>query len=255
MLSTENTSDSCVKLIDFGCAQVTTTNKQEPGVVGLTTAYASPEMLSLPPNKRKRIDPPLDMWALGIILHIMLVGCHPFDIAGDATDTEIAELVTAREPPVTLELDSSFTEHLSPSAMDLIRRLLERDPKKRITASEMLEHPWIKGETTRKEKISGSDKKLSKLRVFKSRLEAKVFEDIVSWADTVEDDNVAVRTSLIERSFRKLDAEQKGKQQRESNLVPVLIGRSQIYMFLCVVNEWFRFGKGLEEADRVKCSN
>lgn len=73
MLSTENTSDAVVKLIDFGCAQVTQSEDEEPGVVGLTAAYSSPEMLSLPPKKRKRIDPPLDMWALGIILHIMLV--------------------------------------------------------------------------------------------------------------------------------------------------------------------------------------
>lgn len=212
MLSTENTSDAVIKLIDFGCAQVDTSQKATPGVVGLTTAYASPEMLAIPPGRRKRIDPPLDMWALGVILHIMLVGCHPFDLTGDAPDEDIATLVTLKETPPTLDIDSPLTEHLSDSAMDLIRRLLEWDPKKRITARQMLEHPWIKGETTRKEKITGSDKKLSKFRVFKSSLEAKVFEDIVSWADTAESDNsnAAQRTSLIERSFRKLDEEQKG---------------------------------------------
>jgi len=59
MLSTENTSDSVIKLIDFGCAQVTKSSAEEPGVVGLTAAYSSPEMLALPANQRKRIDPPL----------------------------------------------------------------------------------------------------------------------------------------------------------------------------------------------------
>jgi serine/threonine protein kinase len=201
MLSTENTSD----------AVVTQSEDEQPGVVGLTEAYASPELLKLAPRERKRIDPPLDMWALGIILHIMLVGCHPFDTTGDVSETKIAKLVAANSTPATLQEDSPLTEHLSESAVDLIKRLLEWDPKKRITASEMLEHPWVRGTTARKDKMSGSDKKLSKFRVFKSRLEAKVFEDIVSWADSDDNEDVAKRTSLIERSFRMLDAEQKGK--------------------------------------------
>jgi serine/threonine protein kinase len=213
MLSTENTSDAVIKLIDFGCAQVTASDKEEPGVVGLTAAYSSPEMLRLPPKQRKRIDPPLDMWALGIILHIMLVGCHPFDVVGDAPDTEIAKLVKAHKTPPTLKEKSELNSHLSDSAMDLIRRLLEWDPKKRITAAEMLQHPWVRGDTAKTDKISGSDKKLSKFRVFKSSLEAKVFADFVS-ADTEDEpmDVVSKRTSLIERSFRKLDEEQKGKK-------------------------------------------
>lgn len=214
MLSTEKTSDAVIKVIDFGCAQVTASSKEEPGVVGLTAAYSSPEMLALPPKKRKRIDPPLDMWALGVILHIMLVGCHPFDITGEASDEEISQLVKQHELPYTLEDDCPMTSHLSDSAMDVIRRLLDWDPKKRITASELLQHPWVRGDTARKDKISGSDKKLSKFRVFKSSLEAKVFENIVSWAEADDSADVAKRTSLIERSFRKLDEEQKGKHGR-----------------------------------------
>lgn len=210
MLSTENASDAVVKLIDFGCAQVTNNSREEPGVVGLTAAYSSPEMLSLPPEKRKRIDSPLDMWALGVILHIMLVGCHPFDMTGETPDTKIVDLVCSHKLPDSLKKDSPLTDHLSDSAKDLIRRLLEFNPKKRITASEMLEHPWVRGETAKKDKISDSHTKLSKFRVFKSRLEAKVFEDIVSWADSADSEAISKRTSLIERSFRKLDEEQKG---------------------------------------------
>ena len=64
MLSTEKTSDAVIKLIDFGCAQVTQSPDEQPGVVGLTAAYSSPEMLLLPPSERKRIDPPLDVSCL-----------------------------------------------------------------------------------------------------------------------------------------------------------------------------------------------
>jgi len=144
----------------------------------------------------------------------MLVGCHPFDLSGDSPDTKISQLVCSKQIPPSLEEGSEFTDHLSGSAIHLIKRLLDWDPAKRITASEMLEHPWVRGETARKDKISDSDKKLASFRVFKSRLEAKVFEDIVSWADSAESDQAAKRTSLIERSFRKLDEEQKGRWSR-----------------------------------------
>lgn len=219
MLSTENTSDAVVKIIDFGCAQVTNNDQEQPGIVGLTAAYASPEMLKLPAKQRTRIDPPLDMWALGIILHIMLVGCHPFDLTGDATDDQIVNLVTSNNPIPSLEEDSPLTDHLSDSAMDVIRKLLERDPQKRITAAQMLQHPWVRGESARKDAIEGSDKRLSKFRAFKSRLEAKVFEDIIAWSESENIEDASKRTSLIERAFKSLDEENKGESDVHTTLL------------------------------------
>lgn len=142
------------------------------------------------------------------------MGCHPYDISGEAADTKIASLVTSKKIAPTLEKESELTAHLSDAAVDLLRKLLNPNPKKRITAAEMLRHPWVRGEAALKNKISGSDEKLSKFRVFKSRLEAKVFEDIISWAEGADSDmdEAAKRTSLIERAFKQLDEEQKGRQ-------------------------------------------
>eukprot|EP00521_Asterionellopsis_glacialis_P013186 CAMPEP_0195302826 /NCGR_PEP_ID=MMETSP0707-20130614/31759_1 /TAXON_ID=33640 /ORGANISM="Asterionellopsis glacialis, Strain CCMP134" /LENGTH=89 /DNA_ID=CAMNT_0040366185 /DNA_START=1 /DNA_END=266 /DNA_ORIENTATION=+ len=59
--------------------------------------------------------------------------------------------------------------------------------------------------------MKDSDTKLSKFRPFKSRLEAKVFADILSWSGDIESEAQGNNNmSLIERSFRKLDSGAKG---------------------------------------------
>jgi hypothetical protein len=75
-----------------------------------------------------------------------------------------------------------------------------------MTALEMLDHSWVRGETARTGKIADSDKKLSMYKAYKSRLEQKVFESMIDWADDSSDgSDVSKRASLIERSFHMLD--------------------------------------------------
>lgn len=102
-----------------------------------------------------------------------------------------------------------MTAHLSEDALDLLEKLLEWDPKKRMTAMELLEDPWVRGETARSEKMADSDNRLAAYRKFKTKFEAKVFADMVSWSGE-DDSGVARRTSLIERAFRKLDPTDRG---------------------------------------------
>ena len=89
----------------------------------------------------------------------------------------------------------------------VISKLIEWNPNKRITASQMLNHPWVQGKTASQEKMEASEKMLSKYRVFKARLEAQVFGEFVHWVD--RHDLISKRTSLLERSFRKFDPEHK----------------------------------------------
>jgi len=84
MLSTEQSSDAVVKLVDFGCAEVTEGSDEDPlgnnSLIafgggsrrggGLTSAYRPPKSQS----KGTKVDPGVDMWALGVILYIMLCG-------------------------------------------------------------------------------------------------------------------------------------------------------------------------------------
>ena len=139
----------------------------------------------------------------------MLTGVHPYDFFGDATDDEIKKKILAGTKPPREPLESN----LSADAIDVIDKLLVWNPKKRLTAFQLLENPWVRGETARTDKIEDSDKRLSTYKAFKTRIGAKVFADMVSWtADgkKTDVDDIAKRTSLIERSFQNLDPEHKG---------------------------------------------
>lgn len=116
------------------------------------------------------------MWAVGVILFIMLTGVHPFDLTGVATDAEIAEQIQKDpSPPIT----PSLTSHLSPAAIDLIKMLMDPNPIDRLTADEMLEHPWIAGDEASTDVIQDSAEKLTKFRDLRAIIEAGIFSILV----------------------------------------------------------------------------
>jgi len=212
MLSSANSSDAVVKLVDFGCAEIIDKNSpyyspsEGTQKFSNTPGYSPPEMLL--GRCGTHLDPSVDMFSIGVIIYIMLTGLHPFDISGEATDEEMNQRIARNiMPPLR---NSQFTEHLSESAIDLIERLLDSNPDTRMTALEMLNHPWVKGETAKKGKIADSEKKLKSFRKFKSGLEAKAFASMVQFADRRNTGDAARKTSLIARSFQSIDSERKG---------------------------------------------
>jgi serine/threonine protein kinase len=222
LLSSRNPSDAVIKLIDFGCAVVigdddeVEDNGDTISATGRTLAYCPPEVLN---HRLATLDPSVDMWALGVIIYIMLTGMHPFDLTGKGTDEEVADaIVNGKSPPIR---NSAITAHLSDSAVDLIDRLMQADPRKRLTADQMLEHPWTRGVTASQEIMVGSDKKLSLYRMYKSGIAEKVFQNIITWSDDHDSDDVSRRTSLIERSFRAFDPQRKGYLTRKDLQVVV----------------------------------
>ena len=225
MLSSKNCSDAVIQVVDFGCAQTTfekdldgrlePVDRNQGGGTAATPAYSPPEIIEQRrrvkknPKARKPVDPSFDMWALGVIIYIMLTGVHPFDLYGNATDEEIeANILSKKMPPLR---NSPLTAHLSNDAIALIEGLLHWNPKKRLTAHELLNNKWVQGDTARTMKMADSDKRLSTYRAFRSRLEAKVFSDLVAMSDNSErGGDVTKRTSLIEQAFHKLDPSHKG---------------------------------------------
>jgi len=136
-----------------------------------TTAYWPPERF----NKESPAKS-ADMWAVGVILFIMLTGVHPFDLTGVATDAEIAEQIRKDpSPPMTPRL----TSHLSPAAIDLIKMLMDKNSADRLTADEMLQHPWIAGDEANTDVITGSAEKLGKFRDLKAIIEAGIFSILI----------------------------------------------------------------------------
>lgn len=199
-----DSSNAVVKLVDFGSAEIVNSevvaSTAPASDFTLTPAYAPPEVLNKTSQDDSKVESSMDMWALGIILYIMLVGMHPFDPNGRATDDEIEEFVKDEKRMPSIR--NRYTRHLSPSAVELIEGLMTRDPKKRMTAEQMLEHPWIRGETATTDIIKGSAERLSKFRAFKTKLQARFFQDVVSWSDN--EDDMRKRTNLMEKSFSAL---------------------------------------------------
>ncbi|XP_041021557.1 calcium-dependent protein kinase 11-like isoform X2 [Juglans microcarpa x Juglans regia] len=114
--------------------------------------YVAPEVL------KKHYGPEADVWSAGVILYILLSGVPPF---WAETETGIFRQILQGK----LDFESAPWPSISESAKDLIRKMLERDPTKRISAHEVLCHPWIVDDTVAPDKPLGSAV-LSRLKQF-----------------------------------------------------------------------------------------
>uniref|UniRef100_A0A7N0UYL2 non-specific serine/threonine protein kinase n=1 Tax=Kalanchoe fedtschenkoi TaxID=63787 RepID=A0A7N0UYL2_KALFE len=121
--------ESPLKTIDFGLSVFFKPGEQFTDVVG-SPYYVAPEVL------RKLYGPECDVWSAGVIIYILLCGVPPF---WDETEQGIFEQVLKGE----LDFVSEPWPSISDGAKDLVKRMLVRDPKKRLTAHEVLCHPWI----------------------------------------------------------------------------------------------------------------
>ncbi|CAN0417359.1 unnamed protein product [Pylaiella littoralis] len=134
LLHEADTDDIDVRLVDFGSAFVVgETGEAGPKNDSGTIAYSAPEVLLGQP-----VSTAADMWSLGVVLYILLSGFHPFDLEGGAVDADVRRKILARD----LKFDSSHWVGKE-GAVDLINKLLDADPKRRLTAEEVLKHPWM----------------------------------------------------------------------------------------------------------------
>ena len=133
LLNGDNLSEGAI-LIDFGSAFFYEKNDRCP--LG-TLAYQPLEAIECLMESHK---PSLDMWGVGIVLHSILTGSHPFDLRGNADNEEIEENIRNQEGSCISQENRKI---LSKDAIDLLEKLLDKDPQKRISADEMLQHPWF----------------------------------------------------------------------------------------------------------------
>uniref|UniRef100_A0ACD5VAQ4 Uncharacterized protein n=1 Tax=Avena sativa TaxID=4498 RepID=A0ACD5VAQ4_AVESA len=119
-----------LKATDFGLSVFIEEGKVYKDIVG-SAYYVAPEVLH--GNYGREID----VWSAGVILYILLCGWPPF---WAETEKGILDAILAGQ----VDLHSSPWPTISESAKDLTRQMLNRDPHKRITAAQALEHPWLK---------------------------------------------------------------------------------------------------------------
>ncbi|XP_041021556.1 calcium-dependent protein kinase 11-like isoform X1 [Juglans microcarpa x Juglans regia] len=143
--------DAKLKTTDFGLSIFYKPGEAFHDVVG-SPYYVAPEVL------KKHYGPEADVWSAGVILYILLSGVPPF---WAETETGIFRQILQGK----LDFESAPWPSISESAKDLIRKMLERDPTKRISAHEVLCHPWIVDDTVAPDKPLGSAV-LSRLKQF-----------------------------------------------------------------------------------------
>uniref|UniRef100_A0A914MAV9 Calcium/calmodulin-dependent protein kinase type II n=1 Tax=Meloidogyne incognita TaxID=6306 RepID=A0A914MAV9_MELIC len=131
LLLASRAKGASVKLADFGLAiEVKGEDEAWYGFAG-TPGYLSPEVLKKDPYGK-----PVDIWACGVILYILLVGYPPF---WDEDQLRLyAQIKNGAYDYPTPEWDT-----VTPEAKALIDAMLTLNPKKRITAQEALKVPWI----------------------------------------------------------------------------------------------------------------
>ncbi|KAG9093087.1 hypothetical protein FS749_015116 [Ceratobasidium sp. UAMH 11750] len=123
--------DSGLVIADFGIAKHLHSPEEQLQTVAGSFGYVAPEVLNGQGHGK-----PVDIWSIGIITYVLLCGYTPFR---STTQSELIE-ETKR---ARIEFHHSFWSHISQSAKDFIKYLLNPDPNARPSAAEALKHPWL----------------------------------------------------------------------------------------------------------------
>ncbi|XP_039824668.1 calcium-dependent protein kinase 25-like isoform X2 [Panicum virgatum] len=122
--------DAPLKATDFGLSVFFKEGEVLRDIVG-SAYYIAPEVL------KRRYGPEADIWSVGVMLYIFLAGVPPF---WAENENGIFTAILRGQ----LDLASEPWPHISPGAKDLVRKMLNINPKDRLTAFQVLNHPWIK---------------------------------------------------------------------------------------------------------------
>ena len=198
ILMDNDTDDLAIKIIDWGCAK-TLKKKEKLHQADGTSYYIAPEVL------RGDYDEKCDIWACGVIFYILLCGYPPFN--GDS-DEEIYEAVLKGD----FEFPDEEWDSVSENAKLLIKKMLNKNPKKRLSALDSLKDIWFKKNLEKEE----TDKKLAKnvlsnMRKFKKnrKLEKATISFIINQL-ILKDER-----SELEKQFKEWDTNGDGVLSRE----------------------------------------
>ncbi|XWS66364.1 hypothetical protein CRYUN_Cryun05aG0193000 [Craigia yunnanensis] len=120
---------AALKAIDFGLSVFFKPGERFNEIVG-SPYYMAPEVL------KRNYGPEVDVWSAGVILYILLCGFPPF---WAETEQGVAQAIIRS----VIEFKRDPWPKVSDNAKDLVRKMLNPDPKRRLAAQEVLDHPWL----------------------------------------------------------------------------------------------------------------
>uniref|UniRef100_A0A667ZSQ5 calcium/calmodulin-dependent protein kinase n=1 Tax=Myripristis murdjan TaxID=586833 RepID=A0A667ZSQ5_9TELE len=181
---------AAVKLADFGLAIEVQGDQQAWFGFAGTPGYLSPEVLRKDPYGK-----PVDIWACGVILYILLVGYPPF---WDEDQHKLYQQIKAG----AYDFPSPEWDTVTPEAKNLINQMLTINPAKRITAEQALKHPWVCQRSTVASMMHRQET-VECLRKFNARRKLKVLpstnnskNSIVSAINALKDSNMASNSQM-----------------------------------------------------------
>lgn len=136
LLSSEN-NETLIKVTDFGLSKFVDAGSIMRTFCG-TPTYLAPEILVTAGNGA--YTKAIDTWSLGVILFICLSGYPPF--SDERTDMDLPKQIMGGH----YTFPKQYWTGISDKAIDLIKKMMTVDPKKRITLGDAINHPWFKDE-------------------------------------------------------------------------------------------------------------
>ena len=132
VLMTSDGDDGDIRILDFGLSKISTPNEKCTEPYG-TLTYCAPEIILDEPYNKE-----VDMWSLGIMTYLMVSGRLPFNAEDE---NKIARQIAFSEPDFE---NAECWKKISKECVNFIKKLLEKDPKKRMIIGDALKHEWFK---------------------------------------------------------------------------------------------------------------
>jgi hypothetical protein len=154
LLYTNTSEGAALKLSDFGFAKLDRGDLVTPV---FTPYYVPPQILQaqgvqsekklghLPPSTIFAYDKSCDMWSLGVILYILLCGYPPF--ASEIQTTQLSDRMKRKIANGEFTFHEKYWKSISDEAKAVVTGLLATDPSRRLSADQLLKHPWIVNNT------------------------------------------------------------------------------------------------------------
>ncbi|XP_019154534.1 PREDICTED: calcium-dependent protein kinase 32-like [Ipomoea nil] len=182
---------AALKAIDFGLSVIFKPGEKFNEIVG-SPYYMAPEVL------KRNYGPEVDVWSAGVILYILLCGVPPFwaETEQGVAQAIIRSVVDFRKDP---------WPKVSNNAKDLVKKMLNPDPVKRLTAQEVLDHPWLQNAQTAPN-VSLGESVIARLKQF------SMMNKLKKRALTVIAEHLSVEeVAGIKEGFQLMDTNNKGK--------------------------------------------